>query len=113
MEAETLFIVWLGIATVLGLNGMAAGAAAVLHVWRRRGSRGGRIILASLAAGLLPSSMVLAASVLENEVTTEGPLVVALGFSMMLAIATVLAVPGAVALTRMLDRPGDSHRAFE
>lgn len=106
---SAVILIWLGFVSLIGLNGFAAGVVAILHAWRRKMRRGGRILLASAAAGSLPTSVIFVIMMTESEELV----VVALGLVMVLAVSGVLSLPGAMIVARKLERPGDQFRAFE
>ena len=102
---------WMLIVTLVGLNGFAAGVVAVLHIWRRETRRRTRILLASVAGGLLPMSPLLAFA-FGGEVTGV-PLVLVIVAGVFSAMAAAASLPGAVIVARRLEGPGDAVRAFE
>ena len=107
----SIAFVWMLIVTLVGLNGFAAGVAAVLHIWRRGMRRRTRVLLASVAGGLLPVSPLLAFA-FGGEVTGE-PRVLVIVAGVFSAAAVVASLPGAVIVARRLEGPGDAVRAFE
>lgn len=114
MSEEVVLFAWLGVVGVTGLNGFAAGMAAVLHLWQRRMRNGLRVVLAAGMAGLLPASLILAMGLTDRTfIMGEGPLIMLLAFAMLFGPGAVIALPGAMAMTRKLAQPGDEYRAFE
>ncbi len=86
---EWVVVIWVVLATIVGLNGLAAGVAAMLHAWRSPLKRGGRTFWASAVAGFLPASSLVAVAILgSTENTTEGPMVLVSIFGMCFAVAT-------------------------
>jgi hypothetical protein len=106
--------IWLALATIVGLNGVAGGVAAFLHTSRSKLSRGGRTFFASAIAGFLPASSIAAIAVLGSaEGATEDPRALLFIFGMGFAVATLVSVPGAIFVANRLEAPGDDFRAFE
>ncbi len=110
--SEWIILGWVGLVSVLGLNGTSAGAAAMLHVWGSKTRRGGRMLIASVAAGALPASFIVVVPLAEGGAGQE-PLIWLLALGAVLAVGTVLALPGAIVVSRKLEGPGDDYRAFE
>ena len=113
MEGAVILI-WVGFVSLIGINGFAAGVVAILHAWRSKMRRGGRILLASFAAGALPASLIFVAMLTEAEVgVAEEPIAMMLGSAMILVLSGVLSLPGAIVVARRLERPGNEFRAFQ
>lgn len=112
---EWIIIIWLIVFSILVFNLCAAGVVAILHAWRSKMRRGGRIVTAAALAGFLPSSTFLAGGLVESltSSSSEEPFVMALAFGMIMLIATVVSLPGALIVARKLDTPGDDFRTFE
>ena len=110
---ETAILIWIGALFVIGVNGFAAGIAALLYIWRRRIRRGGRILLAALTAGILPATLIAVIGLSEEGFSGEGPFIVALAFGLLLAVGSVLSLPGAILVAQGLERPGNEFKAFE
>ena len=114
MDQTLVILAWLAIVSVVGLNGFAAGLAAMLFLWRSRMRRGARIVTASTVAGLLPASVFLPIMFTEPEfMGGEGALGFGIGFVVTLAVAGAVSLPGAILICRKLASPGDDYRAFE
>jgi hypothetical protein len=114
MSEEIVIFAWLGIVGVIGLNGFAAGVAAALHLWQSRMRRAPRILLAAGVTGMLPASLILAMGLTDRSfLMGEGPLVMLAAFAMLFGPGAVLALPGAVVITRKLAQPNVDYRAFE
>ena len=101
---ETAILIWIGALFVIGVNGFAAGIAALFYIWRRRIRRGGRI---------LPAALIAVIGVTEEGFSGEGPFIVALAFGLLLAVGSVLSLPGAILVAQGLERPGNEFKAFE
>jgi hypothetical protein len=111
---EIVIFAWLGIVGVIGLNGFAAGVAAVLHLWQSRMRRAPRIVLAAGVTGLLPASLILVMGLTDRTfLMGEGPFVMLVVFAILFGPGAVLALPGAVVITRKLAQPNVDYRAFE
>jgi hypothetical protein len=81
--------IWVIIISVVGINLCAAGTAAILHAWRSKIRRGGRIMAAAAVAGFLPSSSFLAYGLAQSiwSASVEEPFVVmALAFAVVMVI---------------------------
>src|SRR3989337_2152249 len=102
---ETAVLIWLGAVSVIGVNGFAAGIAAMLYIWRRRLGKSGRALLAAFAAGLLPAVMVGGIGLSEEGFSGDGPLMVALVFGVFALIGSVAALPGAILVAQGLEQP--------
>ena len=112
--ATPLVLAWVGLASIVGLNGFAAGVAAVLYAWRSGLRRGGRTFLASVLAGFLSASSFIGLGLLGSpELATEEPWILVGVFGGLFAVATVISGPGALLVARKLEKPGDDFRAFE
>ena len=107
--------IWAIVVGIAILNLCAAGVAAVMHAWRSKMRRGGRIVTAAAVTGFLPASTLLAAGIAETawSSTAEEPLVMGLAFAMLLTIGMVVSLPGALLVARKLEAPGDDYRSFE
>jgi hypothetical protein len=114
VSEEIVIFAWLGIVGVIGLNGFAAGVAAGLHLWQSRMRRAPRIVLAAILTGLLPASLILALGLTDRTfLMGEEPWVIVVAFAMLFGPGAVLALPGAVVITRKLAQPNVDYRAFE
>jgi hypothetical protein len=114
--SEAIVGIWLIVVTVLGLNGFAAGMAAALYIWRRGMRRGARIASASTLAGLLPASIFIVAGASElfgASALSEEPVVWVVVVGLVLVVAGVVSLPGALVVGRKLEQPGSEYRAFE
>jgi hypothetical protein len=110
--SEWIILGWVTLVTVLTLNGTSAGVAALLHCRPGRFGRGGRILLAALAAGALPASFLVVVPL--ADATTRGqPAYLVLALALVFAVGAGLALPGAIVITRKLAKPGEHYRAFE
>lgn len=110
---DTAILIWLGAVSVIGVNGFAAGIAAMLYIWRRRIGKSGRALLAALAAGLVPAVMVGGIGLIEEGFSGDGPFMVALAFGVFALIGSVVALPGAILVARSIEQPSDDYRFFE
>lgn len=110
--ADVVIGVWSVVVGVIALNGFAAGIVAGLHVRRRSMRRRSRVLLAAVAAGLLPAQFMIVVPLAEGGAGEE-LFIWALAFGMSLAVGTLLSLPGAIVASRKLDAPGDDYRAFE
>jgi hypothetical protein len=110
--SEWIILGWVMLVTVLMLNGTSAGVAALLHCWPGRFGRGGRILLAALAAGALPASFLIVVPLASAEALGQ-PSSLMLGMALVFAVGAGLALPGAIVVTRKLAKPGEEYRAFE
>jgi len=114
MSETWIILTWLGIVTTIGLNGFAAGLAAILSLWRPTTRRVGRTLLASAFSGFLPASIFFPMALTQREfIGGEGPIVAAVAFAVVFVIAAVASLPGAIFMTRKLEKPGNEFRAFE
>ena len=100
---------------VVAGNGLAAGVAAVLHAWQVRLPRESRIFVASATAALIPTAVLfvlalVGSSQADGSIGTSELLIVA---GACLAVTTIVSLPGAIAVTRKLEAPGDAYRVFE
>jgi hypothetical protein len=110
--AEISILAWIGIVILVGLNGFAAGAAAILHLWRSRLARGTRSMLAAALAGALPASFLIVIPMADSGMG-EPFAVFLLAFAVVLAGATAVSLPGAIIVSKKLEKPGEEFRAFE
>ena len=109
--SDTIILVWVIAVTVLALNGFAAGVAALFYA--RKSMRGGsRNLLAAALAGLLPASLVIVVP-LAQAGAGEEPYIWLLAFAILFAVSTGVSLPGAIIVSRKLEKPGDEFRAFE
>src|SRR5687767_11061765 len=110
---EWIIGIWMIVISVVGVNLCAAGIAAILHAWRSKFRRGGRVVAAAAVAGFLPSSSLLAVGLAESAWSgpSEEPFVMAIAFGVVMAIAAIVALPGALIVARKLEAPGDDFRA--
>jgi hypothetical protein len=114
MSELAVIVTWYGTVSLLGLNGCGAGVAAMLYIWRRSMRPGARAVVAASLTGLLPASLVIAMMFTERElVLGEGLGILLLAFAALFAVSTLVALPGALVVTRRLAQPGDDHRYFE
>jgi hypothetical protein len=105
--------IWAIVVGVVGLNGFAAGTVAVVHLWKRQQSRGGKVLIAAISSALLPTSLIVPGMLLSASVGGTAPAYVVLGAIMMFAMSLVASLPGAIVVARKLEKPGDEYRAFE
>jgi hypothetical protein len=110
--AEISILAWVGIVIVVGLNGFAAGAAAVLHLWRGRMAHGARSMLAAALAGALPASFMIVVPMAESGMGGQFTIFL-LAFAVIFAGATAISLPGAIIISKKLAKPGEEYRAFE
>ena len=111
---ETVILTWFAIASIIGLNGFAAGLAAILHLWRRTMRRGARATMSAAVSGLLPASIFIPMAFTDREfVGGEGQIIAAVGFATFWAVATAVSLPGSLIISRKLEAPGEEFRAFE
>jgi hypothetical protein len=110
---EFFEIAWLILVFVIGLNGFAAGVAAILHAWRHGQKRATRTLIAAISAGLFPFSWLVPTFFSELGSGSEAPLYLALGGGVLFAIATAVSFPAAIVVSRKLEAPGDQFRTFE
>jgi hypothetical protein len=98
----------------VAVNGIAAGVVAVLHAWRVRLPRESRIFIASATAALVPTAItILLALVGSSDTDLMGLPELAIFAGACLAAITLVSLPGAVAVARKLEAPGNEFRAFE
>ena len=109
----TAVLIWVGVVCAVGVNGFAAGIAAMLYIWRKQLRRGARTALAAFAAGTMPATLIAVIGLSEEGFSGEGPLIVSLAFGGIMAVGAAVALPGAMIVARGLERPGDEFRAFE
>ncbi len=107
--SEWVIVGWVVFVTVLMLNGTSAGVAALLHCWPGRLGRGARILVAGLAAGALPASLLIIGLV----DPAERPEYWIAALALVFAVGTAFSLPAAILVTRKLARPGEDYRAFE
>jgi hypothetical protein len=108
-------MVWLGLVALIGLNGFAAGVAAILHAWRVKLPRESRSFLASACAAFLAASSFVGLAMIGASETdaSNGTTLLVFIFGVCFVVALVVSLPGAILVGRKLDGPGDAHRAFE
>jgi len=110
---ETIVVVgWVSLTGIVGLNGFAAGIVAVLHAWRSPMRPGNRTFLASAASGSLPASYMIVVPAASGEAASEFGIMLLVS-AVLLAVGTVVSLPGAIIVSRKLASPGDDYRAFE
>ena len=111
---DALILTWFGVVSLIGLNGFAAGTAAMMSSASRRISRWGRIVFSVLMAGMLPASAVILVLLVPAEFglgeELRNPLPV---FGTLLVIGAAVSLPGAWLITRKLEKPGEEFHAFE
>jgi hypothetical protein len=113
---EWVIGIWAIVIAIVAFNLCAAGVAAVLHAWRSKMRRRGRIVAAAAATGVLPASTLIVAGLVEIGWPTsspEEPLVVALAFALVMGLTMIVSLPGAFLVARKLESPGEDYRAFE
>ncbi|KRA83109.1 hypothetical protein [Altererythrobacter sp. Root672] len=110
---QIIYSVWIILVVAVGLNGFAAGVAAALSVWGPAWKRPSRILVAAASAGFLPFGVLIPATFLELSSGMKESTYLALGFGVMFVIATVVSLPGAIVVSRKLERPSDDFLAFE
>ena len=67
----------------------------------------------ALTAGILPATLIAVIGLSEEGFSGEGPFIVALAFGLLLAVGSVLSLPGAILVAQGLERPGNEFKAFE
>lgn len=105
--------IWTILVSIVGLNGFAAGMAAVLHVWRPQQRRRDRALKAAAITGFLPASLLAPAMIGGFSAGSEALTGLIIGFAAIYLISSVVSLPGATIVARSLERPGDAYRAFE
>ena len=111
---EAVILSWFAIVSIIGLNGFAAGLAAILYLWRRSLRRGSRATIAAAVSGFLPATIFIPMALTDREfVAGDGIMIAAVGFTTFWAVAMAVSLPGALIVARKLEAPGDDFRAFE
>lgn len=107
--------VWILLVALVGLNGFAAGVAAVLHLWRGAVRQRVRIIQAATATGLLPVAMVALPMFVQLGGSGGVPELVGtvIGMVLLLGLGALVSLPGAIVITRKLAGGGDAYKSFE
>jgi hypothetical protein len=112
--SDTVLAIWVIVVWIFVLNCCAAGVGAMLHIWRRKIRRGGRIVAAAAIAGLLNIGMFVPVAFTDPTwAGPDGPLFLGVVFLGVLVLTFVIALPGAMVVARKLEAPGDDYRAFE
>lgn len=107
---------WAIVVAVVALNLCAAGVAGIMHAWRSKTRRGGRILAATAVSGSLPGSIFIVAGLVEAGWPTssaEEPLVMAGAVAMVMGLGMLVSLPGAAIVARKLEAPGEDYRTFE
>ena len=110
--SELVMVSWAFVVFIVLLNGCAAGIAALFHTRRSEMRRGSKIVGAILGTGLITAGMI-GPWTIEGMAEGEGPLIPLLVLILIMVVAMVVSVPGAVIITRRLEVPGDEFRTFE
>ena len=105
--------IWGILISIVGVNLSAAGVVAILHAWRSKMRRGGRIFTAAAMTGLLPASLMIPTMLPGVSAGAEAPVGLVVAFFMVLGMVTVVSLPGALIVARKLEAPGDEFRVFE
>lgn len=108
---EWIVVGWVIVVTIVGLNGFAAGVAAILHARRSKLRRGSRTVLAAAIAATLPASFFVVVPLAEGWRSWDSGWLLAL--AAVLGLGAAVSLPGASIITRKLEAPGDEYRAFE
>lgn len=113
--AEYWIIGWTLFFGLVGINGFAAGMAAILHIWRGKDRLRIRVLLAATLSGALPSSVVVVVGLAEGEMVADAAVGAGLGLAFLAstAVTGLASLPGALVISRKLAGPGDAFRAFE
>lgn len=110
-----MILIWMGLFWIIGINGFAAGLAAVLYLWRGQYRHRSRTLLASALTGALPASMFIAIGAMDS--TLSAGMETGIGFTVAFVFALVInglfSLPGAIIVSRKLDGGGDAFRSFE
>ena len=104
-------IVALVFAAIL-LNGFAAGVAAALFLWRRKGSRALRTTQAALASGIAVAMLFSGVLLDEMSYGVEGPLVLFVSMLVFVGVGSAIAVPGALVMSRKIETGQDVGDTF-
>lgn len=94
------------------LNGFSAGIAAALFLWREGMARGQRIAFAALATGVTVCLLVVAI-VLVDQGIDDDPVTSVIAMLFFVAVGAVMSLPGAVIISRRIERDprvGDTFR---
>ena len=110
MEAFTA--IWTILIAIIGLNGFAAGVAAVLHSRRAKQRRRARIVTAAAVTGLLPACVMIPPVLAQMSIGAEAPIAL-LGTGAVFLVTMAVSLPGAAVVARRLEAPGEDYRAFE
>lgn len=114
MGEAAIIMIWFGIASILGFNGLGAGMAAMLHLWRGQMRSSARIVTAAALSGSLPASVFIPMAFTDREfIGGEGMGAIGVAVVLVLGVAALVSLPGAIVVTRKLGKPGDDYRAFE
>jgi len=111
--SEVAVLTWAGLVFATILNGCTAGIAAILHARRSNMPRAGKILTAGLVTGLLTALMYLPFAIFAEASAPDGALINVLLHAVLLVVATVVSLPGALVVLHKLDSPGNVHRDFE
>ena len=109
----SLLGLWAIVISIIALNVFSIGIVAVLHLWRRRQSRGGKVLIAAVCTGLLPASLMVPSLLLSVSIGATAPAGLLIGAVVVFVAAMVVSLPGALIVARKLDAPGEDYRAFE
>ena len=110
--SETAALIW-GFALFGGLiSGCGAGIAATLHA-RGKLRRAGKVCGACIVTGLITAGIFAPFAFTDAALADNGPAIMVLVLALIFVIAMIVALPGAVMITRRLEAPGEDYRAFE
>jgi uncharacterized membrane protein YhaH (DUF805 family) len=110
--SETVALIW-GFALFGALiNGCGAGMAATLHA-RGRLRRGGKVWGACIVTGLITAGIFAPFAFTDAQLADDDPVTLVLVLVVIFVIAMIVALPGALMITRRLQAPGDDYRTFE
>ncbi len=107
-----VIVIVTGLVSIVGLNLSAAGIVACFYLWRRKVPVSTRAMLAAGLAGLLPVLASMAPLAMQIVEGGQEAVIMLVVIAMVLAVSTVLSLPGALVVSRKLQQPLD-HRAFE
>lgn len=112
MEAAIVSLLFFAFGIVL-VNGFAAGAAAALYLWRRQWSRGRRNFLSVSLTGLVLVLMTGSIMISSNSGALESGFLMSFLFIFFGGGGAVVSLPGAIAMTRKIERGPSYGDTFE
>ena len=106
-----IMLAWMAFGALLVCNLIAAGCAALFHIWSGDSTPGVRMLAGAAMGGFLPAVLLggLVMIGAETVATFEAWTVMAVIF----LIGLLASFPGAVLVTKKLHRPPDYSRHFE